>query len=104
MSRIWWQTRILLMNLVFLRNVMSYFPRAYNTQHGCNFTSVIPTNVFGPYDNFNLEDGHVIPGLINKIHHAKSKTITVVVIKWHLSTITLLFPSLSRYACLFVSN
>jgi nucleoside-diphosphate-sugar epimerase len=50
------------------------FSRAYHTQYGCNFTSVIPTNVFGPYDNFNLEDGHVIPGLINKIYHAKSKS------------------------------
>ena len=32
--------------------------------------------MFGPYDNFNLEDGHVIPGLINKIYHAKSKRYT----------------------------
>lgn len=47
--------------------------KAYHAQHGCNFTSVIPTNVFGPYDNFNLEDGHVIPGLINKIYHAKKE-------------------------------
>lgn len=47
--------------------------KAYHQQHGCNFTSVIPTNVFGPYDNFNLEDGHVIPGLINKIYHAKKE-------------------------------
>ena len=52
--------------------------RAYHTQHGCNFTSVIPTNVFGPYDNFNLEDGHVIPGLINKIYHAKSMGAIVI--------------------------
>lgn len=47
--------------------------RAYNTQHGCNFTSVIPTNVFGPHDNFNLEDGHVLPGLIRKVYEAKKK-------------------------------
>lgn len=47
--------------------------KAYHQQHGCNFTSVIPTNVFGPHDNFNLEDGHVIPGLINKIYHAKKE-------------------------------
>jgi GDP-L-fucose synthase len=31
------------------------------------FTSVIPTNVYGPHDNFNLHDGHVVPGLINKV-------------------------------------
>ncbi|XP_069101847.1 GDP-L-fucose synthase-like [Argopecten irradians] len=45
--------------------------RAYNKQHGCHFTAVIPTNVYGPYDNFNLEDGHVLPGLINKVYTAK---------------------------------
>ncbi|XP_063087261.1 GDP-L-fucose synthase isoform X3 [Cavia porcellus] len=46
--------------------------RAYFQQHGCTFTAVIPTNVFGPYDNFNIEDGHVLPGLIHKVHLAKS--------------------------------
>ncbi|XP_022238047.1 GDP-L-fucose synthase-like isoform X2 [Limulus polyphemus] len=44
---------------------------AYNSQHGCKFTCVIPTNVFGPHDNFNLEDGHVLPGLIHKTYVAK---------------------------------
>ncbi|KRT80742.1 epimerase [Oryctes borbonicus] len=42
--------------------------RAYHQQHGCLFTSVIPCNVFGPYDNFNLESSHVIPGLIRKLY------------------------------------
>lgn len=41
--------------------------QAYHQQHGCLFTSVIPCNVFGPYDNFNLESSHVIPGLIRKL-------------------------------------
>ncbi|XP_003738347.1 GDP-L-fucose synthase [Galendromus occidentalis] len=45
--------------------------RAYNEQHGRFFTSVIPTNVFGPHDNFNIEDGHVLPGLIHKSYLAK---------------------------------
>ena len=40
---------------------------AYNQQYGLHFTSVIPTNVYGPHDNFNIEDGHVLPGLINKV-------------------------------------
>ncbi|KAK6187811.1 hypothetical protein SNE40_005752 [Patella caerulea] len=53
--------------------------RGYHTQHGCNFTSVIPTNVFGPYDNFNLEDGHVLPGLINKVHTAKKDNTEFVI-------------------------
>ncbi|KAM5313481.1 GDP-L-fucose synthase isoform 3-T7 [Glossophaga mutica] len=46
-------------------------PWAYFQQHGCTFTAVIPTNVFGPHDNFNIEDGHVLPGLIHKVHLAK---------------------------------
>ncbi|KAG8430379.1 hypothetical protein GDO86_017911 [Hymenochirus boettgeri] len=45
--------------------------RAYHEQHGCKFTSVIPTNVFGPNDNFNIADGHVLPGLIHKVYLAK---------------------------------
>lgn len=45
--------------------------RAYHEQHGRSFTSVVPCNVFGPHDNFNLQQGHVIPGLINKAFEAK---------------------------------
>ena len=47
--------------------------KGYYDQHGLKYTSVIPTNVFGPHDNFNLEDGHVLPGLIHKVYTAKSK-------------------------------
>ena len=53
--------------------VTRYRFRAYSVQHGCNFTSVVPTNVFGPHDNFGLEDGHVLPGLIHKGYMAISK-------------------------------
>lgn len=48
------------------------FQRGYYDQYGLKYTSVVPTNVFGPYDNFNLEDGHVLPGLIHKVFDAKS--------------------------------
>ena len=41
-----------------------YVFSGYNQQHGCLFTSVIPTNVFGPSDNFSIDGGHVLPGLI----------------------------------------
>ena len=51
-----------------------YFYRAYFEQNGRSYTSVIPTNVFGPHDNFNIEDGHVLPGLIHKAYRAQSKT------------------------------
>ena len=45
--------------------------RLYNEQYGCRFATIIPTNIFGPHDNYNLEDGHVIPGLIHKCYLAK---------------------------------
>ncbi len=45
--------------------------KGYYDQHGLKYTSVVPTNVFGPHDNFNLEDGHVLPGLIHKVYTAK---------------------------------
>lgn len=45
--------------------------RAYNAQYGCKFTSVIPTNIYGPHDNWHLVDSHVIPGLVHKFYNAK---------------------------------
>jgi len=45
--------------------------RGYFEQHNLKYTSVIPCNVFGPYDNYNLENSHVIPGLIHKLYMAK---------------------------------
>ncbi len=48
--------------------------RAYFQQYGRRYTAVIPTNVFGPHDNFSIEDGHVLPGLIHKTYLAKSET------------------------------
>ena len=43
----------------------------YYRQYGCDFFSVMPTNLYGPNDNFNIESSHVIPGLIRKFHIAK---------------------------------
>lgn len=51
--------------------------RGYFEQHGCRFTAVIPTNIFGPHDNFNIEDGHVLPGLIHKVYLAKRERFGV---------------------------
>lgn len=45
--------------------------QAYRREYGCNFISVQPTNLFGPGDNFNLENSHVLPALIRKAHDAK---------------------------------
>ncbi len=45
--------------------------KAYREQYGINYTTVIPTNIYGPNDNFSLEHGHVMPMLIHKLYKAK---------------------------------
>ena len=60
---------------------MSSSCRAYHAQYGDHFTAVIPTNIFGPYDNFNLKDGHVIPALIHQCYLAKSKSVFIRVMQ-----------------------
>ncbi|MEK6616252.1 MAG: GDP-L-fucose synthase [Bacteroidota bacterium] len=44
---------------------------AYRAQYGCNFISVMPTNLFGPNDNYDLKNSHVLPALLRKFHTAK---------------------------------
>ncbi len=44
---------------------------AYRDQYGCNFISAMPTNLYGPGDNYDLENSHVLPALIRKFHEAK---------------------------------
>uniref|UniRef100_A0AAQ4R189 GDP-L-fucose synthase n=1 Tax=Gasterosteus aculeatus aculeatus TaxID=481459 RepID=A0AAQ4R189_GASAC len=53
--------------------------RAYFQQYGRCYTAVIPTNVFGPHDNFNIENGHVLSALINKTYKAKKEGTPVTV-------------------------
>jgi len=45
--------------------------QAYRRQYGCDFISAMPTNLYGPEDNFDLQSGHVLPALIRKAHEAK---------------------------------
>ncbi len=45
--------------------------QSYRKQYGSNFISVMPSNLYGPYDNFDLEKSHVLPALIRKVHEAK---------------------------------
>lgn len=45
--------------------------RAYNEQYGLNYKSVIPTNIYGPNDNYDLENGHVLPSLIHRCYLAR---------------------------------
>jgi GDP-L-fucose synthase len=51
---------------------------AYKDQYGCNFISVMPTNLYGPNDNFDLNNSHVLPALIRKFHEAKINNATEV--------------------------
>ncbi|NBL00846.1 MAG: GDP-L-fucose synthase, partial [Erysipelotrichia bacterium] len=63
---------------------------SYNLQYGTNFISVMPTNLYGPNDNFDLETSHVLPALIRKIHCAKllnEKKYDEVIKDLHVSTI-----------------
>jgi len=54
--------------------------RAYNRQYGTRFLAAMPTNLYGPGDNFDLEKSHVLPALIRKFHEAKetgAETVTI---------------------------
>lgn len=53
--------------------------RYYNEQYGTDFISAMPTNLFGPEDNFDLETSHVLPALMRKIHDAKARGTDVEV-------------------------
>ncbi|MFN5546464.1 MAG: GDP-L-fucose synthase family protein [Bacteroidota bacterium] len=53
---------------------------AYRDQYGCNFISAMPTNMYGPNDNYHPENSHVLPALIRKFHEAKEKGSSEVVV------------------------
>jgi GDP-L-fucose synthase len=53
---------------------------AYRAQYGCNFISAMPTNLYGPNDNYDLETSHVLPALIRKFHEAKVNGDTEVIL------------------------
>ncbi|EPZ32781.1 GDP-L-fucose synthase [Rozella allomycis CSF55] len=57
----------------YAKRMIDVANHAYFDQYGDQFTSVIPTNIFGPFDNFNLQDSHVIPGLIHKCYLAQNE-------------------------------
>ncbi len=53
---------------------------AYRKQYGCDFISVMPTNLYGPNDNYDLQNSHVLPAMIRKFHEAKMNRHTSVVL------------------------
>jgi GDP-L-fucose synthase len=79
--------------------------QSFNRQYGTRFFAVMPTNLYGPNDNFNLETSHVLPALIRKFHEAKaSKSPSVIV--WGTGTPRREFLHVDDFAdaCLFIAN
>ncbi|MFM2482030.1 GDP-L-fucose synthase family protein [Celerinatantimonas sp. YJH-8] len=78
---------------------------SYNRQYGVDYRSVMPTNLYGPGDNFHLENSHVVPALIRRIHEAKQKNDPEVVI-WGTGTPRREFLHVDDMAeaCVFVMN
>ena len=63
----------------YSKRMLDVLSSAYRQQYNDNFICVIPTNIYGSYDNFNLEDSHVIPGLIHKCYLAKHKDTDFII-------------------------
>lgn len=57
----------------YAKRLIDTMNRAYAEEYGCNFTAIIPTNIYGPHDNFSIQNGHCIPGLIHKCYIAKKE-------------------------------
>jgi GDP-L-fucose synthase len=64
----------------YAKRMIDVMNRCYREEYNCNYTSIIPTNIFGPFDNFSIEDGHVIPGLIHKCYLAKKNSTYYIII------------------------
>lgn len=63
----------------YAKRMVEIQSNAYNQQYNDNFICIIPTNIYGPFDNFNLNDAHVIPALIHKCYLAKKENKPFVV-------------------------
>ena len=62
----------------YAKRMVDVMSRAYRQQYGCNFITVIPNNLYGENDNFDLEKSHVVPALIRKFLQAKKENIPIV--------------------------
>ena len=63
----------------YAKRMLEIHCQAYRENYGSNFICVSPTNIYGPHDNFNLEDGHVLPALIHKCYLAKQNNENFVI-------------------------
>jgi GDP-L-fucose synthase len=79
--------------------------RSLNREHGTDYLSLMPTNMYGPGDNFNLETSHLVPALIRKFHEGKTAGVPVVL--WGTGTPKrelMHVDDLARAICLFVEG
>ena len=63
----------------YAKRILETHCNSYNSQYGDNFVCIVPTNIYGPHDNFNLQDAHVIPALIHKCYLAKQTNSKFIV-------------------------
>lgn len=63
----------------YAKRMLEVQSRAYRKQYGLNYVCVVPTNIYGPNDNFSLEGGHVVPALIHKCYLSKKNNTPLVV-------------------------
>jgi GDP-L-fucose synthase len=79
--------------------------QSYNRQYGTNYISVMPTNLYGPGDNYDLQNSHVLPAMIRRFHEAKMKNTEEVVL-WGTGTPTREFMHSDDVgdACVFLMN
>jgi len=78
--------------------------QAYNSQYGTNFISVMPANLYGPGDNFDLQTSHVLPALIRKFHEAKLSEQSVTIWGTGKPRREFLFVDDCADACYFLMN
>ena len=55
----------------YTKRMLDVQSRAYRLQYNCNFITAIPNNLYGPHDNFDLNNGHVVPAIMRKVYEAK---------------------------------
>jgi len=81
------------------------YNRQYGQSHGVDYRSVMPTNLYGPGDNYHPEDSHVIPGLIRRFHEAKNKDLPKIAV-WGSGTPRreFLYVDNMAVACVHVMN
>ncbi len=79
--------------------------QSYNEQYGTNFISVMPTNLYGPHDNFDLENSHVLPAMIRKFHEAKISNVKEITL-WGTGSAKREFLHVEDLAnaCMFLMN